>query len=104
MRGPTSRWRGSTVTFGPVGRAAWTVVCLVIAVWPLWQAITVGWIWIALYVGGVPLLFVIFPLVMRDVWKKVPNPDYGRPLDLPPEPTPPAPGESLHDRQPPQRW
>jgi len=101
---PTSRWRKSTVTYGPVGRMMWTVVFLIIAIWPLWQAITVGWIWVVLYLGGIPMLFVIFPLVMRDVWKKAPNPDFEPPLELPPEPPPLAPGESLHDRRPPRRW
>jgi hypothetical protein len=104
MNKPTSRWRRSTITFGPVGRVVWTLVCLVIAVYPTWKAVTVGWIYVSLYLGGIPLLFVLFPLVMRDVWKKAPNPDYQPPIVLPPDPPALKDGESLHDRRPPGRW
>ncbi|HVV76103.1 MAG TPA: hypothetical protein VHC43_08720 [Mycobacteriales bacterium] len=104
MNQPTSRWRRSTMSFGPVGRMLWTVVCLVIAVYPIWKAVTAGWIYVSLYLGGIPLLFVLFPLVMRDVWKKVPNPDYEPPIALPPDVEPPKPGESINDRKLPQRW
>lgn len=104
MSSPTSRWRRSTVTYGPAGRILWTAVCLVIAIWPLWQAITVGWIWVSLYLGGIPMLFVIFPLVMRDVWKGAKNPDYEPPLVLPEEAPPLRAGESIQDRKAPPRW
>jgi hypothetical protein len=104
VRQPTSRWRSSTISYGPIGRVLWTLVCLVIAIYPIWKAITSGWIWVVLYLGGIPLLFVIFPLVMRDVWKKVPNPDYEQPIALPPETPPLRPGESLHERKSPRRW
>lgn len=104
MRGPTSRWRRSTVSYGPFGRLLWTIAFGLIAVWPMWQAITVGWIWVVLYLGGIPLLMFIYPLVLRDVWRKVKNPDYEPPIELEPELEPPAPGESLHDRKMPRRW
>ncbi|HWC35677.1 MAG TPA: hypothetical protein VG650_12740 [Mycobacteriales bacterium] len=92
------------MSFGPVGRVLWTIVCLVIAVYPTWKAITAGWIYVSLYLGGIPLLFVLFPLVMRDVWKKVRNPGYEPPIELPAEVPPLKEGESLHDRRPPRRW
>ncbi|MGN6473108.1 MAG: hypothetical protein ACTHK4_05605 [Mycobacteriales bacterium] len=80
------------------------MLAFLIAVWPIWKAVTAGWIWVCLYLGGFPLLFVLYPLVLRDVWKKVPNPDYEPPIVLPPETPPLQPGESLHDRRPPSRW
>jgi hypothetical protein len=79
-------------------------VCFVIAAYPIWKAVTAGWIWVCLYVGGIPLLFVLFPLVMKDVWRKVPNPDYESPIVLPPDPPSVNDGGSLHDRRPPPRW
>lgn len=99
-----SRWRRSEVTFGPFGRVACTLVCLVIAGYPIWKAITAGWIYVCLYLGGIPLLFVLFPLVMRDVWKPVRRPDFEPPIVIAPEPKPPAPGESIQDRKVPRRW
>ncbi|HEX3708162.1 MAG TPA: hypothetical protein VHV76_16160 [Mycobacteriales bacterium] len=104
MRGPTSRWHRSEVTFGPVGRLLWTLACGAIAVFPIWKAITAGWIWVALYLGGIPLLFVLFPLAMRDIWRPVRDPSATPSIVLPPEPTPPAPGESIQERKAPHRW
>jgi hypothetical protein len=92
------------VSYGPVGRVLWTLVCFVVAVYPIWKAITAGWIWVCLYLGGIPLLLVIFPLVMRDVWRPVRDPNGTAPLVIPPEPTPPRPGESIQDRTFPRRW
>lgn len=104
MSRATSRWRKSTVSYGPFGRAMWTVGFVVVAVWPLWQAITVGWIYVVFYLFAIPICVVILPLVLRDVWKKVPNPDYEPPIVLPEDVEPPKPGESIHDRRPPGRW
>jgi len=104
MNKPTSRWRRSTITHGPLGRMMWTIVLFVLATYPILIALTQGFVWICLYIGGIPLLLVLFPLAMRDVWKKVPNPDYEGPIKLPPETPPLLPGESLHERRPPARW
>jgi hypothetical protein len=82
----------------------WTFVMLVVAIWPLYRAITVGWIFVVYYLFAIPICVMIAPLVLRDVWKKVRNPDHEPGLVLPADPQPLRPGESIHDRDVPGRW
>lgn len=104
MNKPTSRWQRSTITFGPIGRVAWSIALFVVAFYPILVALRYGYIWICLYVGGIPMLLVLYPLAMRDVWKKVRNPDYEPPIVLTTDRPTLREGESLHDRRPPRRW
>jgi hypothetical protein len=76
----------------------------VIAVYPILIALRYGYVWVCLYIGGIPLLVVLFPLAMRDVWRRVPNPEYEPPITLPAELEAVKPGESVHDRKVPRRW
>jgi len=58
-----SRWRGSQVTFGPVGRLVMTVLMLV----PMWwfsQAVVGAWP--GLVIWGV----FILPWGLRDIWRR----------------------------------
>jgi hypothetical protein len=60
-----SRWQGSAVSFGPLGRIVVTLVLL--AVGPLMAIYSPvgGWLAFLMWV------FVILPWALRDVWRKV---------------------------------
>jgi len=91
-----SRWISSEVTLGPVGRIVLTVVVLAPAIFGIFVSAV-------FFIFGVLWLFIV-PMALRDIWRAVHIPGTGKPIDFPQDPTPPAPGESLHDRRPPQRW
>ncbi|MBV9871584.1 MAG: hypothetical protein JO214_13275 [Frankiaceae bacterium] len=101
-----SRWKRSAVTFGPAGRVLATVVALLPVWWlvgvnipGLAMSYQIGW----LFAGFLYTVFVA-PMILRDVWKRVPDRDRPPVLDLPSDPGPPAPGESISDRAMPPRW
>jgi hypothetical protein len=96
MNKPTSRWRRSTISFGPVGRLVWTVVLLI----PILYAIFINMVFLV----AAAIWAFILPMALRDVWRAVKNPDYEPPIVLPPDPPTLKEGESLHDRRPPRRW
>jgi hypothetical protein len=91
-----SRWLRSEVTFGPIGR----IVCTILLIAPVLFGIFYS---VFFLVAGFIWLFIV-PLGLRGIWRAVRNPHAPPTLVLPPEPAPPGPGESLHDRRPPQRW
>jgi hypothetical protein len=91
-----SRWLSSEVTFGPVGR----VVCTVLLIAPVVFGIFVSAVF---FIFGVLWLFIV-PMGLRDIWRAVRVPGASPPIVLPPEVSPPAAGESIHDRKPPGRW
>jgi hypothetical protein len=96
MNKPTSRWRRSTLAYGPVGRVAWTLVLIA----PILFAIFVNMIFLV----AAAIWCFILPMAFRDVWRKVKNPDYEPPIVMPPDPPTLKEGESVHDRRPPGRW
>ena len=96
MSKPASRWRKSTVTFGPLGRVVWTIILVI----PILFAIFVN----MMFLVAAAIWSFTLPLALRDVWRRVPNPDYEPPIVLPPDPPTLKDGESLHDRRPPGRW
>jgi hypothetical protein len=96
VKGQTSRWLRSEVTFGPVGRLMWTIILFV----PIVYAIFYNFFFIV----AAALWAMVLPLALRDVWRRVKNPDYEAPIALPPETPELKPGESLHDRKMPRRW
>lgn len=61
----TSRWAGSSVSFGPVGRVVMTVLLLFVGpavlVWGGPGSLVAATLWIA----------VVLPWALRDVWRKV---------------------------------
>lgn len=61
----TSRWAGSSVTFGPVGRVVVTLLLLCVGpavlVWGGPGSLVAAILWIA----------VVLPWALRDVWRKV---------------------------------
>ena len=57
-----SRWAGGPMSFGPVGRVVVTLLVLLFELWLL-KFNPLG----AILVG-----LVVVPLVLRDVWKRVP--------------------------------
>ena len=91
-----SRWLSSEVTFGPVGRVVLTVLILAPAIFGIFVSAV-------FFIFGVLWLFIV-PIALRDIWRAVRVPGTGDPLDIPPEPTPPKPGESIQDRRLPHRW
>lgn len=91
-----SRWLRSEVTFGPVGR----VVCTVLLIAPVVFGIFVSAVF---FVFGVLWLFIV-PMGLRDIWRAVRVPGAPPPIVIPEEPKPPAPGESIQDREIPRRW
>ncbi|MGI4894138.1 MAG: hypothetical protein ACRYF3_03375 [Janthinobacterium lividum] len=56
-----SRWRGSEVTFGPIGR----IVCTLLLLVPVYPALSFS------PVAGISYLFVLLPWGLRDVWRRV---------------------------------
>jgi hypothetical protein len=95
MKEPTSRWLRSEVTFGPVGRVTWTILLFL----PLLFAIFYNFFFIV----AAAIWMAIVPMGLRDVWRRVKRPGYETMPELP-APKGLQPGESLHDRTPPQRW
>jgi hypothetical protein len=90
---PTSRWKRSEVTFGPIGRIIATAVVLV----PIFYSVF-------FLVAAVLWAFLILPMATRDIWRRVRTDDVPPALVIPPEPGPLAPGESINDRVVPRRW
>lgn len=60
-----SRWRGSAISFGPVGRVVVTVALIAIGPLMAWYSPVGGWLAFLLW------MFVILPWALRDVWRKV---------------------------------
>lgn len=94
--GPTSRWLRSEVTFGPVGRVVWTIVLVAPILFALFYSV--------FFIVAAAIWAFILPMGLRDIWRKVKNPDYEEPIVLPPETPPLKDGESVHDRKMPRRW
>jgi hypothetical protein len=84
------------VTYGPIGRVAWTLALVVPIVFGVFYSIF-------FLVAAATWAFVV-PVALRDVWRAVRDPTQEPPLRIPPHADPPAPGESIHDRTPPSRW
>ncbi len=95
MSRPTSRWLRSEVTFGPVGRVAWTLVLLVPIVFALFYNF--------FFIIAAAIWMAVVPMAMQDVWRKVKRPDYETIPEIA-EPKTLQPGESLHERVTPKRW
>jgi hypothetical protein len=95
---PTSRWRPSAVTFGPVGRIVATIVVLL----PILYAVFVSvFFLIAAAIWGL----TIVPWALRDIWRRVPaGPPPPAPIVPTPQTRPLEPGTSIADRHPPARW
>lgn len=105
-RPATSRWRAGATSFGPVGRLVATAI-VILPVWWLYGANVVSLAFsyqIGYFFAAAAWTIFVVPLVMRDVWKRVPNRDAPEQLILSPEPGPPPPGESILDRRGPSRW
>jgi hypothetical protein len=64
---PKSRWVKGTLTFGPVGRIAWSVAFMIPEVWLFTQSILAVFA-LALWT------FWVLPPVMRQIWKRSPAP------------------------------
>ena len=96
MKGPTSRWLRSEITYGPTGRVVWTVLILA-------PVIFVVFFSAVFLVAGVIWLFVV-PIALRDVWRAVKDRRQPPPIIIPADPQPLRPGESIHDRDVPGRW
>ena len=60
---PTSRWRSSQITFGPLGRIVMTLLLFVPAWW-FWETSTFSWPALLIWV------FVAMPWGLRTVWAK----------------------------------
>jgi len=106
QRQPTSRWRASATSFGPVGRLVTTAIALV-PVWWLFGANVVALAMgfqVGFFFAACAWTIFIVPLLLRDIWKKVPDHDAAPILDLPQECGPIPPGESILDRPAPSRW
>lgn len=59
-----SRWRGTAVSFGPTGRIVLTLLLLLPSLWFLLFGL-------AGPLGFVLWTFVVLPLALRDVWRRV---------------------------------
>lgn len=94
------------MSFGPVGRVALTLLVIL----PVWWMFGANVVTLALsyQIGFFFAAFAwsafVVPLLLRDVWKRVPNRDAPAELILSPAPKPLRPGESIHDRKGPSRW
>lgn len=105
-RPATSRWRSGTMSVGPVGRIALTAL-VVLPVWWLVGANVVALATnyqIGFFFAAFAWTAFVVPVLLRDIWKPVPNRDAPAELVLPPEPRPLVPGESVQDRKGPSRW
>jgi hypothetical protein len=105
-RPATSRWRSSAISFGPVGRLTLTAL-VTLPVWWLFGANVVSLAMsyqIGYFFAAFAWTLFVVPLILRDVWKRVPDRDAPSELVLTPEPKPLLPGESIHDRKAPSRW
>jgi hypothetical protein len=106
VRQPTSRWRASATSLGPLGRLVTTAIVLA----PVWwlSAADVATLAVEYRIGfffaACAWTVFVVPLLLRDIWKKVPNHDATPILELPEERGPIPPGESIHDRSAPSRW
>jgi hypothetical protein len=96
VKGPTSRWLRSEITFGPVDRVLWTVVLFAPILFAIFYSV--------FFIVAAAIWAAVIPMGLRHLWQRVRNPDYEQPIVLPPETPPMKPGESLHDRRPPARW
>jgi hypothetical protein len=106
QRPPMSRWRASSISFGPVGRLVVTAIALV-PVWWLFGANVVALAMsfqIGFFFAACAWTIFVVPRLLRDIWKKVPDHDATPILDLPEDRDPTPPGESILDRPAPSRW
>ena len=94
--GPRSRWLRSEITFGPTGR----IVCTVLLIVP----VLFGIFYSVFFLIAAAIWLFIVPMALRDVWRAVRVPGAEPAIVIPPDPKPPAPGESIHDRKMPRRW
>jgi hypothetical protein len=93
----SSRWQGSEVAFGPVGRIVATLLVLI----PILFAIFVN---VFFLIAAAIWAFFVLPRAMRDIWRRTSTSPAQPPIIIPPEPGPIPPGESINDRTPPARW
>ena len=102
-----SRWSRSSMTFGPVGRVVLTGLLLLPIPWLGSLAGPYGLPGLVLWV------FVVLPLALRDVWRRVPVPAAqddplgiaeAIPPALPPLLSPPPPESAIESRRGPSRW
>jgi hypothetical protein len=84
------------VTYGPIGRVAWTLALVVPIVFGVFYSIF-------FLVAAATWAFVV-PVALRDVWRAVRDPTQAPALRLPSHADPPVPGEGIQDRRPPSRW
>jgi hypothetical protein len=106
QRQASSRWRASATSFGPTGRLTATAIALV-PVWWLFGANVVSLatgFQIGFFFAACAWTIFVVPLVLRDIWKRVPDHEAPSTLDLPEERSPAPPGESILDRPAPSRW
>jgi hypothetical protein len=103
IRPATSRWKASAISFGPIGRIAATVLALL----PVWWLLGANLTELALryevgyFLGACAYSGLVIPLILRDVWKRVPDRGAAPTLELPPEP---AAYQSVLERDAPTRW
>jgi hypothetical protein len=97
LQRPTSRWRRSEVTFGPVGRLVATVVVMVPIVFAIFYSVF-------FIIAAAIWALTLMPWALRDIWRRTYVGTAEPSIVLPPEPAPLTPGESILDRQPPARW
>jgi hypothetical protein len=106
QRPATSRWRGSTISFGPVGRIACTVI-VVLPAWWLYGANVVD-LALTFQIGylfaAIAWTIFVMPIFLRDIWKRVPDHNAPAVLILSEDRGPIPPGESILDRPAPDRW
>ena len=57
-----SRWVKSDISFGPLGRIALTILLFLPVLWGLMFSLVSAALW----------LFVVYPLALRSVWKRIP--------------------------------
>jgi hypothetical protein len=100
-----SRWSGSEVTFGPVGRVVVTVLLFA----PVWFGIFYS----VFFLVAAAIWMFILPMALHQIWQPVRTcdetawpllgPDPTQPT-VPAEPAALAPAESLLERSAPSRW
>jgi hypothetical protein len=96
-----TRWQSSVVTFGPLGRIAWTLGVLGVLVWFAVYAGPFGIVGIVVWVGWV------VPRALKDIWRRAPLPedDLSRlQQQAQRRPTEQAPHPVFDGEQPPPRW
>lgn len=64
-----TRWQSSVVTFGPVGRVAWTLALLAVLVWFVLYTGPFAIVGLVVWLGWV------LPWAVRDLWRRAPLPE-----------------------------